>query len=433
MIFQRSVFTILNINIVSLLRVVILTLVIAVSVPAPEAHAARTLVHILCYHSFMGDKNEYSFSLDELSEHIEYFKSQGFTFVSVRDLLNGRVYGSRNILISIDDGHRTVYEAYRDVLRPNNIKPLLGIYPAIIGKKKYALTWEELRDLANKGCDIASHGFYHSKINQKLFDSNKKGFLKEIVHSKKILEEKLEREVDIFIYPFGIVSDLVIEYVKGAGYRYAFSIHRNSLDPVELKVIPYELPRYLTSRVSWKGNFNSIIRNAKKSENHKIADRKAVQSNYTSDYDIDFIPRDNEIRIREEIKNYNSKGASSPVPTGGRGKDLPKPGISPQAESITTQDTTNKLKPGGSEPAKIEKYELKEFASLNPMVPGEKKIGEIQKNLKNFVDLHTLKDRYIVFTNRSFEAYRKFFTFFEGKLKMTGDKVISIFWKKNNK
>jgi peptidoglycan/xylan/chitin deacetylase (PgdA/CDA1 family) len=381
----------------------------------------------------MGDKNEYSFSLDELSEHIEYFKSQGFTFVSVRDLLNWRVYGSRNILISIDDGHRTVYEAYRDVLRPNNIKPLLGIYPAIIGKKKYALTWEEVRDLANKGCDIASHGFYHSKVNQKLFDSNKKGFLKEIVHSKKILEEKLEREVDIFIYPFGIVSDLVIEYVKGAGYRYAFSIHRNSLDPVELKVIPYELPRYLTSRVSWKGNFNSIIRNAKKSENHKIASRKAVQSNYTSDYDIDFIPRDNEIRIREEIKNYNSKGASSPVPAGGRGKDLPKPGISPQAEPITTQDTTNKPKPGGSEPAKIEKYELKEFASLNPMVPGEKKIGEIQKNLKNFVDLHTLKDRYIVFTNRSFEAYRNFFTFFEGKLKMTGDKVISIFWKKNNK
>ena len=59
--------------------------------------------------------------------------------------------GDRNIMISIDDRNQTVYRAYHDVLKPLHIRPLLAIYPNIIGKRKYALTWEQLRELAADG------------------------------------------------------------------------------------------------------------------------------------------------------------------------------------------------------------------------------------------------------------------------------------------
>jgi len=33
-------------------------------------------------------------------------------------------------------------------MKPMGIKPLLGIYPAIISRMHYAMTWEQVRDLA---------------------------------------------------------------------------------------------------------------------------------------------------------------------------------------------------------------------------------------------------------------------------------------------
>ena len=40
------------------------------------------------------------------------------------------------MLCCIDDGNRSVGRAYREVLAPMGIKPLLAIYPNIIGRRK---------------------------------------------------------------------------------------------------------------------------------------------------------------------------------------------------------------------------------------------------------------------------------------------------------
>ena len=58
--------------------------------------------------------------------------------------MNGRITGTKNVLVTIDDGNRSVYEAFQKVFKPNGIRPLLAIYPNIIDKKKYALTWDQL-------------------------------------------------------------------------------------------------------------------------------------------------------------------------------------------------------------------------------------------------------------------------------------------------
>ncbi|MBN2159352.1 MAG: polysaccharide deacetylase family protein [Spirochaetes bacterium] len=247
----------------------------AVSAAIAAPARAQPSVSVLCYHSFIDKKKDiYSFSIDELNSHINRLKNERFNFVSINDIIMGRVSGTRNVLITVDDGNRSVIEAHRRVFRPNGIRPLLAIYPNIIvSKRRYALTWEELRELADSGCDIAAHGYCHRKISKKLRDENPGDFNTEIYFSKKIIEEKLGRRVNVFVYPYGMRDDATIAALKDAGYRYAFTIDRG---PIDLPLSYYserllELPRYMVTRERWNYCFAKLMQNAKRREGVMVA------------------------------------------------------------------------------------------------------------------------------------------------------------------
>lgn len=231
--------------------------------PLP-AHA-ESAVSVLCYHAFLNKKKMdlWTFTVEELSEHIQQLKSAGFTFVSVWDIVNNRVKGTRNILITVDDGNRSVLEAYEKVFAPNGIRPLLAIYPNVIGKRNYALTWEQLKHLADAGCDIAAHGYCHERLTEKTFRERPTVFKSEIFLSKKVLEEKLGRKIYFFVYPFGQRSEPALAMVREAGYRYAFTVDRGRINlPVGGSAAALELPRYLVDRKGWNYCFASCVKNA---------------------------------------------------------------------------------------------------------------------------------------------------------------------------
>jgi peptidoglycan/xylan/chitin deacetylase (PgdA/CDA1 family) len=258
------------------LAVLMLAVLISAACIPPINAFAESSVSVLCYHSFHDRKkmDPFCFTLDELSSHISQLEKEGFKFVSVKDVVYGRITGTKNVLITVDDGNRSVYEAYQKVFRPHGIRPLLAIYPnIIIHKKTYALTWEQLAELANSGCDIAAHGYFHLKINKKLYDKNPDYFKKEIFLSKKVLEEKLNRKIFIFVYPFGLRDDMTIKALKEAGYQYAFTIDKGKInEPVAIggdKV--FELPRYMVTRTSWKYCFNRVMKNARPKVAYKVA------------------------------------------------------------------------------------------------------------------------------------------------------------------
>jgi peptidoglycan/xylan/chitin deacetylase (PgdA/CDA1 family) len=226
-------------------------------------------VYILCYHAFLEKKDPYTFTMDQFREQISTLKKNGFTFVRFEDVINGRITGDKNILITIDDGNHSVYEAYRAIMKPNGIKPALGIYPAIIGRRHYAMTWDQLKELSADGCYIASHGYHHMFLSEKYFKKDPASFKKEIYLSKKVLEEKLGRRIETMIYPFGVNSDTAISELKNAGYRYGMTIKAG------MTALPitdnFKIHRYLMTKPSQKGTFASIMK-----------DRSSRQSKATS-------------------------------------------------------------------------------------------------------------------------------------------------------
>lgn len=255
---------------------VIITAIIFLALTA----SARAELYVLCYHSFLGRTNvPYDFSIDELKAHLEYFKQKGFTFVSYRDLLSGNVAGKKNILVTIDDGNHSVYKAYHEVFKPMGIKPLLSIYPNIIGKKEYAMNWSQLKSLASEGCEIAAHGYFHLKLNKQLFQEKRTDFLQEINKSKKMLEEKLGITVTSFVYPFGLAIEETEKALRDAGYKTGFTIVSKPVRlPLSANANAYKLPRFMFTRPLAKSNIAYIAHHAgvKEGANVQAAEKTGV-------------------------------------------------------------------------------------------------------------------------------------------------------------
>lgn len=223
---------------------------------------AANKVYVLVYHTFMGKKIKYDIAIQEFQRQLLELRSHGFSFISFTDIKSGNASGDKNILITIDDGHRTILDAYYSVLKPLGIKPLLGINTFLIGKKPYVLTWKELQQLTKEGCSIASHGYFHLFINDELYNKNYRYFKLEVFESKKMLEEKLGITVDTFVYPFGVVTNIGKQALTQAGYTYAFTIKWGSVT-LPLSRNNLEISRYMYQN-NWSSIANAIIYKHKK-------------------------------------------------------------------------------------------------------------------------------------------------------------------------
>ncbi len=247
-----------------------LFIIFAVAISASAAEGV--IVDVLCYHSFLKKTDPYSFSNEELDSQLQFFKDKGYKFVSMNDIRSANVSGRKNILVTVDDGNKSVYDAYFKVFKKYGIKPVIGIYPAIIEKKDYALTWNEAIELSKEGCEIAAHGYNHLFVNKKLFDNDIKAFNREIYLSKEILEKKLNRKVDVYVYPFGVRSEITIEHLKKAGYNYAFTIvNGDVLIPSGRNKNNFELPRYMLTKPTWKMSLNAIARRSGPAKHQKAS------------------------------------------------------------------------------------------------------------------------------------------------------------------
>ncbi len=234
---------------------------------SPDDASATGKVFVMVYHSFNGDgKFDTDLSCHDLALQMDFFKEKGFRYVTFQDVVSGRIEGDRNLLVTIDDGHRSVWQAYREVFKPRGIKPVLGIYPAVVEHKDYVMTWPEIKALALDGCEIASHGYNHLYVNAKLMKNNPAAFEREVGLSKKIIEEKTGVKVRTFLCPFGVHSAETAQGLRSHGYTSAFILlWKPVLVPLNQNPDMFELPRYM-----YKDNWKAISRHIMSSLNGTV-------------------------------------------------------------------------------------------------------------------------------------------------------------------
>lgn len=203
---------------------------------ASGAIAAKSInIPILCYHNLNPTKpGSMNMTPQRFESEIKWLKSNGFSIISLKEAM-AYLQGTRPslpskpIVITDDDGWESVYLYMLPIVRKYNIPVTLFIFPQAISVGKNNLTWAQLIELQKTGLfDIQSHtyshpNFKHAKRNLSA-DNYHKFVMKELIKSKKILEEKMGKNISLLAWPFGIYNDELEKAAEKAGYQMAFTI-----------------------------------------------------------------------------------------------------------------------------------------------------------------------------------------------------------------
>lgn len=181
---------------------------------------------------------EYSITAHSFIQLIKKYISDGYNFKEVNQIFQGTK--NNNVFITFDDGYKGVYEYVYPICQKYQIPFCVFITIEYIDKKGY-LGRDQLIELSNcKLCTIGAHTISHPKLRY----LNDEDISKEVVESKRLLEKIINKNVDVFAYPYGsvyAVDNRSIEAVKNAGYNIAFSTLKSH--NVNLEEARFFLPR----------------------------------------------------------------------------------------------------------------------------------------------------------------------------------------------
>lgn len=192
-------------------------------------------VPVLSYHNFSetkGDKMTVTTSAFEAQ--MRFLKDNGYRVITMDqlfDFLDFKVQlPKKAVVITIDDGWRSMYDLAFPILKKYGYPATLFIYTDLITGAKKTLNWELIAEMSGNGIDIQCH----TKTHRNLALLNEKESFKdyydtvdrELTESSRVIKEKLNKEVKYLAYPYGATNHLVISLLKKYGFRGAFTIKR---------------------------------------------------------------------------------------------------------------------------------------------------------------------------------------------------------------
>lgn len=221
--------------------------------PLPAFAAADFRVPILLYHRFgpvVADGMTITTPVFE--SHMKYLHDNGYTVMPLRRLVDyyrgkGAPPKAKSVVIVEDDAHKSVHSDMLPIVRKYNYPVTIFAYPSAISNAKYALTWDQLRDLKKTGLfDIQSHTYWHPNFKRERRKLKPDAFEKLVVtqlqKSRSRLEKELGDKVDMLAWPFGIYDDYLLRKAADAGYIATFTIERHHASAADSVT---KLPRYL--------------------------------------------------------------------------------------------------------------------------------------------------------------------------------------------
>ncbi len=179
---------------------------------------------VLTYHYFHRDKpagiktEDFPFSirLDDFAGQASEIAASGYGMVDPANITDRDQYEGKNhrqILITIDDGHKSVEDAV-EVIAKYKLKPILNIVPDLVGKEYY-LDWPALRNLAMQGFSIQSHSMTHRNLTR----LNQADLKSDLDNSKKVIEDNIGLPVTTLAAPMGRINDRVTKTALELGYE----------------------------------------------------------------------------------------------------------------------------------------------------------------------------------------------------------------------
>lgn len=152
----------------------------------------------------------YTITEDLFSQMVGLLKEKNV--LTATELINQGVDGS--IAITFDDGYLSDYKIAYKILLESSLKATFYVTADNVGKEGYC-GWWELREMADHGMEIGSHGYTHRYLT----GMSEEQARVEIRDSKKKLEKELGITVNSFAAVGGHYNKKILGYVRESGYK----------------------------------------------------------------------------------------------------------------------------------------------------------------------------------------------------------------------
>ena len=224
---------------------------------AAEVSHPATPVPILMYHVIAKAPSGAPYpdlyvSERDFAGQMSWLARHGYRAVTQRDVWNhwhrGAVLPRKPIVISFDDGYRSVYDAALPHMQARSWPGVLNLTVKNL-RVSGGLTRFNVRTLIGAGWELASHTLTHPALTG-LDDA---ALTREVSNSRAVLRSRFDVPVDFFCYPAGRYDARVITAVRRAGYLGATTTVEGLARPDK----PYELRRV---RVSGNDGVSGLAR-----------------------------------------------------------------------------------------------------------------------------------------------------------------------------
>ena len=232
-----------------------------------EDPALQKPIPILLYHRFgleVADRMTVRTAVFE--SHLKFLEENGHPVVSLRRLVDRRVNGKvpfvpGSVVITVDDGHKSVYTDMLPLIKKYQVPVTLFLYPSAISNAPYAMTWDQLREMKETGLfDFQSHTYWHpnfKKDREKLRPTEYEQSVEMQLRKSKVrLEKELNTRVEMLAWPFGIWDEWLIRKADEAGYHATLTMERRHARASDNRMA---LPRYLLTSGDGEKAFERIL------------------------------------------------------------------------------------------------------------------------------------------------------------------------------
>ena len=203
----------------------------AVAIPLKPADAKGVAasgvqaVTILCYHRFGAKPSALTVTPQAFEAQMGWLARNGYHVVSMARLaafLEAReALPPKAVVITIDDGYRSTYEAAWPVLRKHDFPATVFLYTDFVGAPD-ALTWAQMREMAASGLvEVQPHSKTHTNLTLRLPDESdaryRERVRREVEGPVEAIRTQLGARSLVYAFPYGDVNEAVASELRARG------------------------------------------------------------------------------------------------------------------------------------------------------------------------------------------------------------------------
>lgn len=239
-------------------------------IPQFVGHSTKAVVQeegqvalpVIMYHQMLKNtsrKGAYVITPEQFEDDLKYIEKNGYNTVTIEDILdfaeNGAALPEKPILLTFDDGYETAYAYALPLLQQYNMNAVVSVITRYTEEfsaepqphhLSYShLSFDQLSELDCGGFfEIGNHTYnMHGDRSAARFGVRRKwneseeNYIKaleeDIGKADKLLREALGHEIDVFAYPFGVMTEQSGKLVTELGYKIILSCEEkiNYLSP----------------------------------------------------------------------------------------------------------------------------------------------------------------------------------------------------------